>query len=187
MDVRRTLLSFILISSLVAGCGKKNSRSGEAQPTGAGRTVADVINVVRRPDKAPNFSWKESTGKIVDLETYGGKVTFINFWATWCGPCKKELPDLADLSRELADRNVKFIGVATDRGPNIIEDVRTFVSEHAIPYPVVISTDDLEDAFGNPRLIPTSYLVDANGKIAQTFVGMQSKGVLTRAISSLLK
>ena len=192
---RKNVLSSILIcflfaallTGLITGCGRKDSRSAAAQPSSSGGTVADVITVVTRPDLAPNFSWKDSTGTVIDFEKYKGKVTFINFWATWCGPCKRELPDLVALSRELADRDVKFIGISTDRGPNIIDDVRSFVSENGIPYPIVISNEDLEDAFGNPRAIPTSYIVGSDGKIAQTLIGLQSKQALTQAITSLLK
>jgi thiol-disulfide isomerase/thioredoxin len=184
---RKIVLSLLLLSLVGSGCVKKEPRAGTTETPASGGTVAEVMSVVKRPERAPNFSWKDSTGKTVDFESYHGKVTFINFWATWCGPCKKELPDLVALSRELAGRDVKFIGVSTDRGPNIIEDVRSFVSEQGIPYPIVISNDDLEEAFGNPRAIPTSYLVDADGKIARTLVGLQSKQGLTEAITSLLK
>ena len=185
MGLHRFVL-FCIILSFFAGCVKKDSRTAGAQNTSSGN-VADVVNVVPRPDKAPNFSWKDSTGKLLDFEAYRGKVTFVNFWATWCGPCKKELPDLVALSQELAARDVRFIGVSTDRGPNIIEGVRSFVNEHGITYPVVISNDDLEEAFGNPRMIPTSYLIDSDGKIAQTIVGMRSKESLALAITSVLK
>jgi len=177
-----------LIFLLIAGCAKKMPRTdGSPSTAKGGASVADVVNVVKRPDRAPNFSWKDSTGKVIDFDSYRGKVTVVNFWATWCGPCKRELPDLVALSQEMADRNVKFIGVSTDRGPNIIEDVRTFVIEHGIPYPNIVSNDDLEDAFGNPRAIPTSYLIDADGRIAQTLVGMRSKEFFAQAISALLK
>ena len=177
-----------LILLLAAGCAKKMPRTDESpSPAKGGATVADVINVVKRPERAPNFSWKDSTGKVIDFDSYRGKVTVVNFWATWCAPCKRELPDLVALSQEMADRNVRFIGVSTDRGPNIIEDVRTFVVEHGIPYPNIVSNDDLEDAFGNPRAIPTSYLIDAEGRIAQTLVGLRSKEFFAQAIAPLLK
>jgi thiol-disulfide isomerase/thioredoxin len=175
-----------LIFLLIAGCARKEPPV-EGSTSSGKAIVADVMNVVKRSDRAPNFSWKDSTGKVIDFDSYRGKVTVVNFWATWCGPCKKELPDLVALSRELADHNVRFIGVSTDRGPNIIEDVRTFVIEHGIPYPNIVSNDDLEEAFGNPRAIPTSYLIDADGKIAQTFVGLRSKDFFAQAITPLLK
>jgi thiol-disulfide isomerase/thioredoxin len=187
MALRIMLCSFLLLSLLVSGCTRKESRSAVTQQPAPGGTVAEVMSVVKRADRAPNFSWRDSTGKTVDFDSYHGKVTFINFWATWCGPCKKELPDLVALSRELAGRDVRFIGVSTDRGANIIEDVRSFVNEQGIPYPIVISNEDLEDAFGNPRAIPTSYLVDADGRIVKTLVGLQSKQALSDAIASLLK
>ncbi len=185
MGIRLSVVLSILLIGF-SGCVKKDSRAGDTQPAAAGN-VSDVMNVVKRSEKVPNFSWKDSTGKIQDFDSYRGRVTFVNFWATWCGPCKKELPDLVALSQELAPRNVRFIGVSTDRGPNIIEDVRTFVGEHGITYPVVVSNDDLDDAFGDPRMIPTSFIVDSDGKIAKTLVGLYSKEALSQAITALLK
>ena len=187
MTVRSIAFALALLCLVSSGCEKKEPRSAGVQPSSSGGNVADVISVVKRPDRAPNFSWKDSSGKVVDFDAYHGKVTLINFWATWCGPCKKELPDLISLSHELANRDIKIIGVSTDRGPNIIEDVRAFVTAQGIPYPVVISNDDLEEAFGNPRAIPTSYLIDADGKIVQTLVGMRTKESFSQAITSLLK
>ena len=184
----------VVLLFLAAGCGQKNdSKTGDQQqsqvrgPTGGSANVAEVLAVTRRPDKVPNFSWKDSTGKTVDFDSFHGKVTLINFWATWCGPCKKELPDLIALSQELAGMNIKILGVATDRTPNAVDLVGTFVKEHSIPYLNVVSNDDLEDAFGNPRAIPTSFLVDTNGKIAQTIVGMRSKDFYRQAMTALVQ
>ncbi|HEY6191745.1 MAG TPA: TlpA disulfide reductase family protein [Bacteroidota bacterium] len=187
IHLRSVVFTFVLLFVLISGCARREARTAGTQPPATGGTVADVMNVVKRPEHAPNFSWKDSAGKTIDFDSFHGKVTFINFWATWCGPCKKELPDLVALSRELASRDVRFIGVSTDRGPNIIEDVRSFVTEQGIPYPIVISNDDLEEAFGSPRAIPTSFIVDADGKIAKTIVGLQSKKALTDAITAVLK
>jgi thiol-disulfide isomerase/thioredoxin len=187
LSMHTLFLWFCLLGLVAAGCGKKEIRTGGAGLSSPGGVVAEVIGVVKRPDKAPNFSWKDNEGRIVEFDAYRGKVTLINFWATWCGPCKRELPDLISLSRELANRNIRFIGVSTDRGPNIIEDVRSFANEQGIPYPIVISNDDLEEAFGNPRAIPTSFLIDADGKIVHTLVGLRTKESLSQEITSLLK
>lgn len=186
---RSLALSLTLSLLVVAGCAKKEEpqRSGRTSSAVGGDNVTEVTGVDKRAEKAPNFSWKDSTGKTVDLDSFHGTVTLINFWATWCGPCKRELPDLISLSREMANRKVKFIGVSTDRGPGTLDDVRAFVKDHGIPYQIVISNDDLEDAFGNPRAIPTTFLIDANGKIAQTIVGMRTKEFFAQAVTSLLQ
>jgi len=82
---------------------------------------------------------------------------------------------------------VKFIGVSVDRAPNVADMVRSFCSEHGITYQVLLSNDDMEAAFGNPRAIPTTVLVDADGNIAKTIVGLQTKEQYAQAIAALLK
>jgi len=179
-------LIFMISLLLTTGCSKKQGDQKKA-PVEVTSNVSEVTSVSKRPDLVPNFAWKDSAGKTIDLDSYRGKVVLINFWATWCGPCKRELPDLIAISNELAGRNVSVIGISTDRGTNVIDDVKSFVKEKGIPYQVVISSEDLEEAFGNIRVIPTTFLVDASGKIAQTIVGARSKQAFTEAITPLLK
>lgn len=184
-----SIIALILTTALFLGCSKNDSKTSQ-QPvneTTAGGRVPELINVEIRPSpKVPNFSWKDSTGATITFDQFRGKVTLINFWATWCGPCKRELPDLVALSNELASQNVKFIGVSVDQAPNVTDLVSSFVSEHTITYQNVIANSDMEDAFGNPRAIPTSFLVDAGGNIVQTIVGMRTKEFYKQAITSLL-
>lgn len=170
-----------------SGCSRNDAPKSASVSGLARHTVAEVIAVQARGDKVPNFSWKDSTGKTVDLDAYRGKVTLVNFWATWCGPCRRELPDLVALSRELAGRDVRIIGVSTDRGANVIEDVQTFVDAQGIPYQVVISNEDLEEAFGNIRALPTSFVINADGKIVQSFMGMRSKEFFAEALTAGLQ
>jgi len=185
----QTRFLFIVLLSLfiIPSCSKKKSSDSESGVTQHAANVAEVIAVTKRTDKASNFSWKDSTGKTIDLDGFKGKVTVLNFWATWCGPCKAELPDLIAISKEMADRGVRVIGVSTDRGSSVKDDVASFVAEKGIPYQIVIANDDLDDAYGNIRLIPTTFILDANGNIAQTLVGGRSKEQFMEAINALLK
>ncbi len=184
----RTALLIPFFLSLLSGCGQKNdtktSEQSQSQNVSSTSNVAEVLSVTTRGEKVPNFSWKDNTNRTIDFDSFRGKVTLINFWATWCGPCKRELPDLVSLSKELEGRNIKILGIATDRTPNALELVSSFVQEQGIPYQNILSNDELEDAFGNPRAIPTSFLIDANGAIAQTFVGMRSKDFFRQALLS---
>jgi thiol-disulfide isomerase/thioredoxin len=169
----RLLLSLSLLAALlVTGCAKKNNADNRAESVS---TVTPVVSVTARTDRAPNFSWKNSSGALVDLDSFHGRVVLVNFWATWCGPCKRELPDLVAISKEMANRNVTVIGVSTDRGATAVQDVSSFVTEHGIPYQIVVSTEELETAFGNIRAIPTSFIISPSGKIVQTIVGGRSK------------
>ena len=186
MFLRSFLLLTLPILLLFSNCTKKQQADNNTK-TNKSANVTEVVSVTKRTDKASNFSWKDSTGKTIDLDSYLGKVTLINFWATWCGPCKMELPDLIAISKEMADKGVKIIGVSTDRGANVLEDVSSFVAEKGIPYQIVISNEDLDEAFGNIRLIPTTFVVDAEGKIVQTIVGARSKAAFLEAINAVLK
>lgn len=185
-----SFITLIVVAGLLWGCAKtetpKVSPSSSGGISGAGK-VTELFAVEKRPPKVPNFSWKDSTGATISFDHFRGSVTLINFWATWCGPCKKELPDLVALSNELAAKKVKILGVSVDRAPNVVDLVTEYVSEHGISYQNVISNDDMEEAFGNPRAIPTSYLIDADGNIAQTIVGMRTKEFYQQAITALLK
>lgn len=182
---------YAVIAALAAmlfaeGCGKSHNQSEQQTPVAAS-AVPEVFNVVKRGDKVPDFSWKDSTGKTITIDSYRGKATLINFWATWCVPCKRELPDLVALSREMAARDVRILGISTDRGANVGEEVAGFVRDRGIPYQILISSEDLEEAFGNVRAIPTTFLVDADGKIVQTFVGARTKDLFAQAVTAVLK
>ena len=188
MFVRLAFCVVIMSVLLLLGCKQREQSQSSAQPVReTAGNVAEVINVEKRSEKVPNFSWKDNSGKTLFFDAVRGKVTLVNFWATWCGPCKRELPDLVALSSELANRDVKIIGVSTDRGANAIEEVRTFVQEHGIPYQVIVSSEDLEEAFGNVNFLPTSFIVDADGKIVQTFVGPRTKTYFSDALLAVLK
>ena len=170
---------------LISGCAKKQ----DGPAAGGDKKflpVGEVTSVTARGDRAPNFSWKDSTGKSVDFDAYRGKVTLVNFWATWCVPCKRELPDLVALSRDLSGKNVRILGIATDRGDAVAE-VATFVQEHGIPYQNIVSNEELEEAFGNVGAIPTSFLIGPDGKIAQRYVGPRTREFFAQAIEALAK
>jgi len=181
---RGFLLLFVPLL-LLSACSRNENSGSSTQAIGV--KVFPVSSVSPRTDMAPNFSWTDSSGKSVDFDSYRGNVTLVNFWATWCGPCKKELPDLVELSKEFSGKNVKFLGLSTDRGADVAYDVARFVQEHNIPYQNLVSSEALEEAFGNVPAIPTSFLIDQRGKIVQTYVGARSKEFFSQAIAALLK
>lgn len=186
--MRTALTSILLLAVLLTtGCSKKEAENAPASKgtTGAAN-VAEVAGVEVREGRVPNFTWKDASGQTVSFDSYRGKVTLVNFWATWCAPCKKELPDLIAISKEMADKGVKIIGISTDRGLSVMSDVSTFVTEAGIPYQIIIASDDLESAFGNIRMIPATFLVDANGTIVKSMVGMHSKEAFVQAINASL-
>jgi thiol-disulfide isomerase/thioredoxin len=178
----RVLLPLAFITLLlVAGCSKKTGGDSRAESVS---NVTPVVGVTPRTGQAPNFSWKNSSGATVDLDSFRGKTVLLNFWATWCGPCKRELPDLIALSKEMTGKDVAVIGVSTDRGATAVQDVSSFVTEHGIPYQIVVSSEELENAFGNIRAIPTTFIISPSGKIVQTIVGGRSKEQFAEMLAS---
>jgi thiol-disulfide isomerase/thioredoxin len=163
-----------------AGCG------GPTPGPGIPSNIAQVVSVTDRAGRAPDFTWKGPDGSDVSFDGVRGKITLVNFWATWCAPCKKELPDLVELSRRYADRGFRVVGVSTDRTPNAMGLVAEFVRKYSIPYQVVLSTQEMEDAFKNVRMLPTSFLVDGDGRIVRTMVGIRTRAQLEEAIAPLL-
>jgi cytochrome c biogenesis protein CcmG/thiol:disulfide interchange protein DsbE len=135
-------------------------------------------------DKAPAFSLKSTDDKNISLADYKGKVIIIDFWATWCPPCRKGIPDLIAIQNEYKD-DVVIIGISLDRDTK--NDVVPFVKNYGINYPVVFGNEDVANKFGGIQAIPTSFVIDKKGNIVDKHVGLVAKSVYTDKIKSLLK
>lgn len=136
-------------------------------------------------DKAPEFSLKSVDGKIVKLSDYKGKVVIIDFWATWCPPCRRGIPDLVAIQNEFTDK-VVIVGISLDR-EKTIKDVPGFVKDYGINYPIVYGDDKVVISYGGIQSIPTSFVVDKTGNVADMHVGLVSKETYTNKIKELLK
>ncbi|HUI29937.1 MAG TPA: TlpA disulfide reductase family protein [Candidatus Acidoferrales bacterium] len=156
-------------SSSTSNVGKNNFKGNVSLSAGA--TPSSGKN-------ASDFYWYDSNGKKISLSGLKGKTVLINFWATWCGPCKAELPDIESLSKTYASRGLVVIGVSVDKGGSLLSDVSDFASRNGLTYQIVIDNDDVADAYGNVNAIPTSFLVDKNGKIVDKWIGMRDKEFL---------
>lgn len=143
------------------------------------------VKVTLKDDKAPEFSLKSVDGKTVKLSDYKGKVVIIDFWATWCPPCRKGIPDLISIQNEFKDK-VVIIGISLDR-EKTIKDVPGFVKNNGINYPVVYGDDKVVIDYGGIQSIPTSFVVDKNGTVVDMHVGLVSKDTFVNKIKELLK
>jgi cytochrome c biogenesis protein CcmG/thiol:disulfide interchange protein DsbE len=143
---------------------------------------------------APEFVLEDLSGKKVSLAGYKGKAVLINFWATWCGPCKIETPWLIELRNRYAAQGFEVLGVSTDdidRGdPQKLSDekkeIARFVEAAHIPYPVLIDGDSLSKPYGGLDAMPTSFFVDRNGTVVAAQMGLTSKDDIEASIKKAL-
>ncbi|MCD6221757.1 TlpA family protein disulfide reductase [bacterium] len=132
--------------------------------------------------KAPDFSLKTPDNKIVKLSDYKGKVVILNFFGTWCPPCRMEIPDFVKFYKENKEKGVVIIGIAVGSRP---EDIKKMIKEFKINYPVCISDGKVEREYGGIRFVPTSFIIDKNGNIYKKQIGMMNKGQLEEIFKKL--
>jgi thiol-disulfide isomerase/thioredoxin len=142
-----------------------------------------VIRFVNNPDPAPDFQLKSIDGKPLNLADLRGKAVFLNFWATWCGPCRLEIPDLVDLQKRYSDR-LQIIGLDVD--DDDVAEIQKYVDENGINYPVVITPADLRTQYGGIPALPTSFVLDTQGRVVQKHVGLFNPQLYETEIRALL-
>jgi thiol-disulfide isomerase/thioredoxin len=128
-----------------------------------------ALRFYREPIPVSDFTVRDLDGRAISSASLRGKVTLINFWATWCGPCRAEIPDLVALQQKYKD-TLQIIGISQDEAPGDV--VRRFAAEHKVNYPIVMMTPELEKLFPGIVALPTSFVLDRDGRIVQKHVGM---------------
>jgi thiol-disulfide isomerase/thioredoxin len=149
----------------------------------SGGTGQAVIWFIRDPDAAPVFAVKGMDGKTVSLEQARGKVVLLNFWATWCGPCRMEVPDLVELQNRYKDR-LQVIGLVVDDADE--DAVRAFAKKYGVNYPVALATNELRIQFGGIPALPTSFIIDDQGRVVQKHIGLRDPVLYETEIRALL-
>ena len=139
--------------------------------------------------KAPDFTLTTTDGKTLKLSDYKGKGVIVNFWATWCPPCRAEIPDMVELQKEYENKGFSFIGIAVSDEE---EKVKAFVTAQKMNYPVAMGTKELAISYGKftqegaIRGIPTSFVINGKGEIVDYFVGGRDKAAFAEAIKKAL-
>jgi peroxiredoxin len=169
--LRPAALAVLLLSGLEFSC----TSSTKQPPTAASQSDSKV---------AANFTLKDAAGADIKLADYKGKVVLLNFWATWCGPCKVEIPWFIEFNKTYKDRGFVVLGVSMD--DDGWKSVKPYVAEKKVDYPVVIGNDDLGKLYGGIDSLPTTFLIDRSGKIAFVHMGLEGKDTYQKEILSLL-
>ena len=131
--------------------------------------------------RALDYSLPDLDGQMQSLEQYRGKWLIVNYWATWCKTCMKELPDLVSTHNENKDNDIVVVGINFESINT--DELRGFVDEHAIPYPVLLSKPVPATPLGRVFALPTTYIIDPNGKLVAGQVGLVSQQHLLDYIS----
>lgn len=155
--VRAVFISLLIIGAIILSCGKKDApgnKTEEVKKTREGISEGEI---------APIFTLKDLRGVEVSLKEFRGKVVLLNFWATWCPPCRKEIPSMVELYKRYKDKGLEIIGVNLDKLGKL--EVEKFSLEHKINFPVLLNpSGDVASLYG-VVVLPTTIFLDRNGRI----------------------
>jgi peroxiredoxin len=122
---------------------------------------------------APDFALQSLDGKTVHLSDFRGKAVLLNFWATWCEPCKLEMPWFVELEKQFGPQGLAVVGVAMDDSGK--DKIANFAKEMGVNYPVLLGKESVGDEYGGLEYLPTSFYIDRDGKVVQRVFGLRSR------------
>jgi thiol-disulfide isomerase/thioredoxin len=175
--VKRNPLILFFIAAIVLVmlfAGIRTARNNRANGPANGQLIGNL---------APDFELQTLDGKNLKLSDLRGKAVLLNFWATYCGPCKVEMPWFVELQKEYGSQGFQIIGVANDDAST--EDIAKFAKEMGINYPILIGKDSVSDSY-KVSVLPTSFFVDRDGKLIAREFGLQSRSVFVDHIKKAL-
>jgi thiol-disulfide isomerase/thioredoxin len=166
--VKRNPLVLFFIAAIVAAMlffGMRAARSNRANAPAKEQLMGGL---------APDFDLTGLDGKNLKLSDLRGKAVLLNFWATYCGPCKIEMPWFVELQKEYGPQGFQIIGVAMDDASN--EDIAKFAKEMGVNYPILLGKDSVAQSYGGVSVLPTTFFIDRDGRITAREFGLRSRG-----------
>jgi thiol-disulfide isomerase/thioredoxin len=182
--MRQFLTIFIAVAAMLAGfyLSARHFSEPVVAPAASPAASGDVLLGSFRPD----FELGSNSGGLVSSADFSGKTVLLNFWATWCEPCRKEMPMLMDLQREYGSNGLQVVGIALDD----VQSVKNFVDTFGISYPVLVGMEDVFEtsaAYGNEEgVLPYSVLIDKSGIIRWQYAGIIRRNQIAGLLSDLL-
>ncbi len=170
--------TILLTAFALVGCGKPATAEAPS------RTAPGVVASLPKLGPAPAWKLKDVDGKEVTSEQFKGKVVVVDFWATWCGPCRAEIPGYVELQKKYGPEGLVIVGVSLDQaGPAV---VKPFAAKMAINYPIAMGDEEIQKAFGGIEALPTTFLIDRDGQIRDRKIGAEETEVYEKKIVAVL-
>jgi peroxiredoxin len=184
--VSKTFLGgFVFACALLwTGCSKGSVKASVKSDAAAKAPEFKLKEAVGQP--TPEFSLKDGNGQTVHIADYKGKVVLLDFWATWCGPCKVEIPWFIDFEREFKDQGFAVLGVSMDEDGWTV--IKPYVKDRQMNYRILLGDDKVSTSYGGLDALPTTLLISREGKIASVHEGVSmGKEEFKNAIAQLLE
>jgi cytochrome c biogenesis protein CcmG/thiol:disulfide interchange protein DsbE len=178
----RTRLAVTVSILLVAALGYAFLANTGAEPPTSQKQDQKQKDQPRKVE-APDFTLKNLEGEEVQLSTYKGKIVFVNFWATWCGPCRHEVPAFIELQEKYGE-DLVILGISLDQGD--LSVVPDFAEEYAINYEVLYGSPQVVSSYGGIGAIPTTFIVDKEGFVRDMQRGFPGKEYFEKVVAALM-
>ena len=191
MKTRKLFYLILVLTFIAAGCKKKEpeppQQAEQAEVKAEEKTTqppGDKAPPGPSAKSAPSFTLQDLNGKTVSLSDFKGKVVVLDFWATWCPPCVKEIPHFIELYEQYKDQGFAMVGISVDReGIGVVE---SFARKYKINYPILMNDGRVANAYGGITGIPTTFVIDRAGNIRRKYIGYRDKAVFEADIKAFL-
>ena len=178
------VLLIIVIAAMFFGGRYLANRSQATSGASVSASTPGKISGDAKGQLAPEFDLKNLDGQSVRLSDYHGKVVLLNFWATWCAPCKEEMPWFADLQQRYGPQGLQVIGVAMDDSDKKVID--TFAKKMGVNYPVLLGKESVATAYGDVQFLPDTFYIGRDGKILRHVQGLIDRKSIEQEVKSAL-